>query len=405
MPLKIVHISTVDLSIRYLILDLLKYLQQRGYDVRGICAPGDLIAQIEAAGVHVITVPMTRRITPGRDVIALIRLIGVLRRERPTIVHTCTPKANLLGQWAAWLARVPLRVGSVLGFLFTEETTAMKRAVFILIERLSFLNCQTVFYLTDGFRELATQTGMVPARKAVSLKRGMGTDTRRFAPSPDPSSATAFRREWRIPADAFVVGFIGRLVREKGLIELFQAIAAVRQRVPNVWLLVVGPSDVEKSDAVDPGVAAAYGIADISTFTGSQSDTVAMYRMMDIFALPTYREGVPWVNVEAQSMGLPIVTTNIPGTKPTLEPGRTGFVVPVKDAEALAAAILRLATDPALCRQMGEAARERAVAQLDQRITFAQIEEEYSRLLRELSVDLPIRGSSATDSKDASGLT
>src|SRR3989442_347401 len=114
--------TTVDLSLRFLIFDCIKYLRARGFAVVGVCAPGAYVADVEKAGIRVVAIPMTRRMTPLRDLRSLLRLISLFRKERPAILHTHTPKANLLGQWAGWLTRVPVRIASVHGLYFTPMT-------------------------------------------------------------------------------------------------------------------------------------------------------------------------------------------------------------------------------------------------------------------------------------------
>lgn len=381
----VIHITTVDLSMRFLIFDSLKDLQSKGYEVEGICAPGDLLSQVEAEGIHVIPVPMTRRITPLKDLRALIELVRVLRREKPDLVHTHTPKANLLGQWAALMAGVPRRVSTVHGFLFNPEHAGAARVIGSYIERLSAWPSHVVFHYTDGAAQVASSLKLAAPEKIHSLQRGIGIDIRRFPfERCDGNCPTrqAARAAMGIPQNAVVAGFAGRMVGEKGLRELFEAFAIARKQVPQLRLMVVGEPDLDKPDAIAPEEAQKYGIADGCIFTGFRSNMPEMYRLMDFFVLPSYREGLGLVNVEAQCVGLPVITSDIVGARHTVEPEVTGLLVPPRNVPDLAQALVRLAENADLRRQMGEKGAERARQIFDRRLTFAQVEAEYVRLLR-----------------------
>lgn len=382
-PPSVVQITTVDLSLRFLVFSLMQYLRSRGYHLAGLCAPGTYVSEVEEVGIRVITVPMTRRITPIQDLRCLVQLVRVLRREKPDIVHTHTPKANLLGQWAARIAGVPIRVCTIHGFYFTPHTPLSRRLLFQPIETASTLFPQRVFLVNQEDMNTARALHICRPEKIRLLRGGLGIDVTHFDPgSLDPETVERKRRELGLPDDAIVVGFVGRLVREKGLPELFEAFREVAAEVPNLWLLVVGPYDLDKPDSLNPGSAREYGIADRSLFTGMRTDTVDLYGLMDIFVLPSHREGMPGVAMEAQSMGVPVITTDARGCREAVIPGETGLIIPVRDAAALAGAIRALACAPDMRIRMGRAGRRLALEQFDQRKIFAVVEREYVELLR-----------------------
>src|SRR5262249_32539227 len=184
-----------------------------------------------------------------------------------------------------------------------------------------------------------------------------------------------------IAEDAPVVGFVGRLVAEKGIGELLAAARTVRARWPGARFLLVGMLDLEKPDHVTPQVAERLGLGDACVFTGMRQDMPELYRAMDVFALPSYREGFPRAPMEAAAMRLPCVVTDVRGCRQAVAHGRNGLLVPVGDAGALAEALLALLGDPELARRLGEEGWRRAVAEFDERRVSAQVLAEYERLL------------------------
>jgi glycosyltransferase involved in cell wall biosynthesis len=189
------------------------------------------------------------------------------------------------------------------------------------------------------------------------------------------------RLELGIADGEWVVGFVGRLVAEKGLLELFAAMAKIRGRAP-VRLLLVGGDDPEKPDGIGLAEARRLGIADLCTFAGVRQDMPAVYGAMDVFVLPSHREGFPRAPMEASAMGVPCVVTDIRGCRQVVTSGRNGFLVPVNSPAALAEAVLRILQDDALARRLGSEGRRRALAEFDERRVFATVLAEYERLLQ-----------------------
>lgn len=383
---KVVCITTVDLSLRFLVFDHLKHLVETGYTVVAVSAPGPYLAEVAQAGITTIPVPMSRRITPFRDLVALWRLVRLLHREKPEIVHTHTPKANLLGQWAAFLSGCRRRISTVHGFYFTPETPALKQALFRLTEHLSALPSHVVFLINREDMETAVRLRIVRGDKVRLLEGGLGIDLRRFHAEGAPAAERARHREGLgIPADALVVGYVGRLVEEKGVLDLFAAFRQVLAREPRAFLLMVGPYDAAKPDAIRPDTAAKYGIGDRTLFTGMRLDTVDLYRAMDVFVLPSHREGLPISAMEAQAMRLPVVTTDARGCREVIVPGETGLLVPPRDPDALAEALLRLLHDKELRSRLGANAQRYAAQQFDQRAAFQAFDKAYRAVVWHLA--------------------
>jgi glycosyltransferase involved in cell wall biosynthesis len=379
---KVVHMTTVDMSVRHLLLNQLLALRAAGFEVGAISAAGPDLGPVQAAGVPHWPVAFTRRMTPFRDLIAAFQIWRLCRRERFTIVHTHQVKAALFGQMAARLAGVPLVINTVHGFYFHEHTPPLKRRAWIALEKL----CATFsdVLLSQNREDIATavETGICDRGKIEHL--GNGIDVRRFDRSALPAEWLAkLRADLGIQEGVPVVGFVGRLVEEKGLLELFAAVAAIRSRVPGLRFLVVGPVDADMPDHLGPATAAQAGIGDITVFAGYRDDMPELYALMTVLVLPSHREGLPRSPMEASSMGVPIVATDIRGCREVVRPDQNGYLVPVRDAAALASAIERVLADSALAARLGARARELAVTDFDEQIIFGRVVRVYQRLLAE----------------------
>jgi glycosyltransferase involved in cell wall biosynthesis len=386
--LKIAHIATIDMSLRYLLLNQLRSLKQTGYEVVGISSYGKEVEAIKTAGVQHIPIKMTRNVTPFQDLIALSRLYRLIRREGFTIVHTHTPKPGFLGQLAARMAGVSIVVNTLHGFYFHNGMHPILRYFYIVMERIAARCSDVILSQNREDIETAIREGICRPEKIKYL--GNGIDMERFNPVNFPPEETIRKRpEIGLPIEALVVGYVGRLVKEKGLLELFEAARIIRERVPEVRFLIIGPEDTNKPDALTPHSAERYGVADICHFTGMRQDMPELYSLMNVLVLPSHREGFPRVPMEASAMKVPCVVTDIRGCRETVEHGRNGLLVPVGDVKALAAAIIELLTDREKARCTGEEGRRIALERFDERLVFEKVKSEYSRLLREKGLPVP----------------
>jgi glycosyltransferase involved in cell wall biosynthesis len=382
-PVKIAHVTTVDISLRYLLLNQLRSIRSAGYEVIGISAPGPNVAALDSAGVRHIPVPMTRNLTPLADLISLWHLYRAIRRERCTIVHTHTPKAGLLGQLAARLAGVPVIVNTVHGFYFHEHMHPNAQRFYIAMEKIA-ARCSDVI-LSQNAEDLQTavRKGICRPQKVKFL--GNGIDLTLFNPARVPAAdEIRCRQELQIAPDAPVVGFVGRLAaRRKGFLDFLSAAKAIAARRPKVRFLIAGDADSGKPDAVEPSAAADYGIADRCVFLGfrDNEELPLFYKLMNVLVLPSLFEGVPRVVMEASAMGTPSVVSDVKGNREAVERGRNGLLVPLGDVRSLTAAILRILDEPETAQHMSSEARRIATERFDERIVFEKIKSEYARLL------------------------
>lgn len=398
--IRIAHLTTVDISLRYLLLDQLRYLIEQGYDVTAISAPGRHVSALAAAGIRHIPVAMTRGLlTPRADIAALRTLTAIMRDEGFTIVHTHTPKGGLLGQLAARRAGVPIVVNTIHGYYFTDRDSSFVQWPYLLAERLAASYSDVIFFQNEEDLTTAQRRGLGHVAQWRYL--GNGIDLRRFDPGAvDPAQAAAFRDELGLPPGAPIVGFVGRLVKEKGILDLLEAMGHIRAAIPDVRLLIVGQLEPEKADAVVPSrlpPRLLHGVV----FAGEREQMPELYSLMTIVALPSYREGFPRVPMEASAMGIPCVVSDVRGCRQAVRPGCNGVFVRAGDVSGLAAAIRELLADPSMRRRMGELGREMARERFDQQVVFARVADEYARMLALRGLTEPDKSPGPTGSSES----
>jgi glycosyltransferase involved in cell wall biosynthesis len=389
--IKVAHITTIDGSLRSLLLNQLRTLKAAGYDVVGISSPGRDVRTLEAAGIRHIAVPMTRSVTPLDDLRSLVRLCRICRQERFTIVHTHNPKPGLLGQLAARLTGVPIVVNTVHGYYFHDQMPARARRFYILLEKIAGRCSDAILSQNQEDMETALKERICPASRIQHL--GNGIDLSTFDPDRiDAHEIDRVRKTLGIDANTAVVGFVGRLAaRRKGFLSFLAACRQVAARFRSVCFVIVGESDASKGDAVHPSIAQDYGIAEQCRFLGSRpnAELPGLYRLMNVLVLPSIFEGIPRAVMEAASMGVPAVVSDVKGNREAVEHGRNGLLVPFGDVDALADAIAQLLADPAKARALGSEGYRLARERFDERIVFQKVMHEYSRLLRLKGLTVP----------------
>jgi glycosyltransferase involved in cell wall biosynthesis len=366
---------------------LVSHLRIAGFQPTLLSSPGaNLVATAQEEEVSSIAVPMEREIAPLEDLISLWKLYRTIRRIGPDIVDASTPKAGLLVGLAAWLARVPCRVYSLNG-LRLETAWGIKRSILWLTEWLTCACASQVLCVSPSLRERAVTLKLVPRAKTVVLEKGgCGVNLERFArKNPHSAEVNALRYRIGIPDGAPVVGFVGRFVHDKGIRQLIEAFEMLRKTHPELRLLLLG--DFETGNPVEPDVRRYIESNAKIIRPGFVSDSAPYYALMNVLALPTYREGFPQVSLEAQASGVPLVTTTATGAVDSVIDGVTGTLVPVADSHELAAAIEKLLGDPELCSRMGKAGRERVERDFRTEIIW----EAKVQLYRELISQTPLR--------------
>jgi len=382
--LMLVHVTTVPETLGFL-RGQLRFMQSRGFAVHVITAPGTALTRFAAEECVIPhAIPMRRRITPLGDIAALARLVRRLRALKPDIVHSSTPKGGLLGTVAARIAGVPLVVYHVRGLAYTG-LRGFQRRLLKLTERTACALAHRVICVSESVRRELIDDGIGDTSKlkvlASGSSNGVAAETR-FNPAQfSAEKRKALRREFGLPMDAIVIGFVGRLVKDKGVVELADAWAKTAQRYPGAWLLVVG--EWEDRDAVPGRIRRELVGHPRVKMVGERLDVAQFYAMMDVVVLPTYREGFPNVPLEAAAMQLPVVGTSVTGCVDAVRDEETGLLVPVADSNALFHAISRYLDDDQLRVAHGRSARERVLREFTPETVWQALHTEYVALLAE----------------------
>ncbi len=357
---RIVLIATAPEAIVIFLSEQIRLLIAHGYEVHTISSPGvERLAGYPALESDHHEIAMRRPMRPLADAIALYRLWRLLLEVRPNLVHTHTPKAGLLGMLAATFAGIPSRIYTVNGLPILVQRF-WSRIVLGLTERLACALATEVLCVSRSARRILIGSGLCVSRKCRVLGDGgsHGVDTLKFSKAAHgASSRAAIRKRYGIPADALVVGYIGRIVPAKGMNELALAWQMLREKFPQLRLFLCGycePDHPINSNLLqnlrrDPRVH----------FTADRvADMPPIFAALDINVLPTYCEGLPNVVLEASAMSVPTVATRVPGCVDTIRHGITGLLVKPKDAVALAGALQYLVENPGCRERMGIAARK-----------------------------------------------
>jgi glycosyltransferase involved in cell wall biosynthesis len=379
---EIVHVTTTDMSLDWLLRPQLEAFAAAGYVVVGASAVTPGAGHVEAlrdSGIeHVELGHLHRSMAPGADLRALRELHSLFRRRRPLVVHTHNPKPGVLGRLAARAAGVPVVVNTVHGLYAQPGDTLRRRAGVYALERIAATCSHVELVQNPEDVDTLVHTLHVPESRVTLL--GNGVDLDRFDPAHlDPGARGQLRRELGVAPDEILCGVVGRLVWEKGYREVFAAAGELRRRAPRVRVVVIGPTEPGKADAVDPHAIVEAERAGV-VFAGTRHDMEKCYAAMDLFVLASYREGFPRSAMEAAAMGLPVVMTDIRGGRQVVDHEVTGLLVAVGDAPALADAIARLAGDADQRVRYAAAARVKAVAEFDQQRVIDITLDAYARL-------------------------
>ncbi len=389
-PPKVACLATDPITALHLMAGQLSYLKQRGFDVTLIASPGaDLEATAQREGVRVIPVPMSREITPLDDWRSLWNLTRVLRDLKPDIVNAGTPKAGLLGMLAATWSGVPIRFYTLRG-LRMETATGLRRLLLTSTERIAAACAHQVICVSPSLRRAFIEHRIGATEKAIVLGGGSsnGVDTDRFASTPERrAEALELRRSMGIPPEARVIGFVGRLTRDKGISELIEVYANLLSEFDDLHLLLVG--GFEEGDPLSAQLRDEIWAHPYIHITGFVNDTAAYYPVFDLLVFPSHREGLPNVPLEAASAGLPTAGFAATGTIDAVQDGVTGTLVPVGDVTGLTAVVRRYLTDSSWLSEHGQNARRRVQSDFRREVIWQQLAELYNTELHRRGLPCP----------------
>ena len=407
---KILHVTTVTHTLHFLIGQI-SYMQSAGFKVEtasSVDPAGDekLAFFLQHEDVPHTAIEISRALTPLRDLVSVWKLWRHLRKIRPEIVHAHTPKAGLIAMLASLLAGVPIRVYHIHGLRFST-LKGWKRWLVIACEKGTCRMATRILCVSQSAREEAARCRLARRDRIKVLRSGSinGLDaTGRFDPNRVDEHATQqLRQSLGIDKSDVVIGFIGRLVRDKGIEELVAAFQELRQQLSaqekQIHLLLVG--DFESQDPVNQRTRSAIEQHAAIHRLAYDPETPKLYAAMDIFCLPSYREGLPYVSLEAAAMRLPVITTDATGCVDGVEDGVTGTCVSVGNREALAAAMRRYVEDRGLRLWHGNAGRRRILQEFAPTDIWEALFAEYVEALEMVNLATPNRSRARPVSKAA----
>lgn len=376
---KVIRISTIPLSLDLLLQGQLKMLAET-YEVLAVSSPGEALEKVaKREGVRTCAIPMERHIAPLKDLMALIRLIALFRKEKPQIVHSLTPKAGLLAMMAARLCRIPVRIHTFTGLIF-PSTTGWKQRLLIATDRLT---CACATYINpegNGVKK-DLERFHITQRALHLIGNGNinGIDLTCFDRTPEVmEKAKTYRDD-----TCFVFCFVGRLVHDKGIDELVSAFVRLQQEFRNCRLWLVGNFESEL-DPVTPETEAYIHRHPAIKFMGWQEDIRPFLAAADAFVFPSYREGFPNVVLQAGAMGLPCIVTDINGCNEIIEDGRNGVIIPSHDSECLYRAMRNFISSPLFAEQLAQNARLRIAQRYDRRMLWEALRKVYQEQISNL---------------------
>lgn len=390
MTIKVCELCAVDFTLKRFLLPLIDGMEAKGWSVTSVCSEGTYVGDMRKDGYTITTIPISRSANPIAHLRSIVELVKYFRREKFDVLHVHTPIAGVVGRIAGRIAGVPLVIFTAHGFYFHEGMSFPKRMFHIALEWVLGGLTDFLFTVSEEDAVTAAKLKIMPVDRVMAI--GNGVNMERFNPDAVVNAIDA-RAALSIPDDAFVIGFIGRMVREKGIVELLQAAEKIARQHSHVYFLLIGDrlaSDHNASiDGYLHGVAGRLGNKLI--LTGLREDIPQLLAAMDVFCLPSYREGLPVSIIEAMMMAKPIVATNIRGSREEVVEGETGFLVPARDADALALALERCVSDAEMAHEMGMAGRVRAMRLYEEKKNIQMQMNQISALLNKADGDRDIR--------------
>lgn len=372
---RLAHLWSHDLGIPAS-LPFCEPLLARGWDITFYCPGGPHVAAALARGMRHVPLPLSgRRIEPIADARGSAALWRMLRRERYDVVHTHNIKVGLVGRVVAAAARAPVVVHTLHGLAYGLDTPLLKRAAHAAAERVANLGCDAILSQSEEDLRTLVESGGAPAEKLVWI--GNGIDLGRFNAAA-AAQRDAARAELGLASDDVLFLSAGRLVREKGFVELFEAAALARDR--RVRVAVAGPLDPDKPDAIPADLLEA-ARANRVVLLGERRDMPRLYAAADVVTLLSWREGMPRVLMEGAAMGKCLLASDARGCREIVRSDANGVKVPVRDVQAIARALDALAGDPARRAAAGAHNAVEAAERYDIRKAVARVTAVYDRLL------------------------
>lgn len=384
---KILRITTVPESLKILLKGQHKFMSANGFEVIGVSSAGSALYEVsKEEGIRVIEIEMSRKITPFNDILSVYNLYKVIKKEKPLIVHSHTPKAGIVAMLAAKIANVPIRLHTVAG-LPLMEAKGFKRKLLNFVEKLTYDCATNVYTNSKGLYDFIVNEELVSPMKIKVIANGSsnGIDTSYFdSEKISEEQRNEIRKNLNIKKTDFIFVYVGRLVGDKGINELIEAFLKINDC--NVKLLLVGWAEPDldplKKQTIDE-INRNHNIISV----GFQKDVRMYFAISHCLVFPSYREGFPNVVMQSGSMGLPSIVSNINGCNEIIEEGVNGTIIAPKEIDSLFLAMQKLVNDLEWRNKLASNAKNKIVSSFEQKLVWGAILNEYKGLLIEKNIE------------------
>ncbi len=382
---KIIRITTVPQSLRTLLKGQHHFMSEQGFEVVGVSSSGKELQEVATnEEIRVQAIEMSRKITPFQDLKSLWQMYCFLKKEKPQIVHSHTPKAGIIGMLASKLAGVPHRLHTIAG-LPLMEATGIKRIILNVVEKLTYACATKIYPNSKGLYDFIVEEKFTSKDKLKIIANGSsnGIDTEHFNPNQiSEQQKQDLKKSLNICDKDFIFIFVGRLVGDKGINELVLAFQQVKEQSnKSVKLLLVGTEERELDPLQSETIKCIDNDKNILA-VGYQNDVRPYFAIADCLAFPSYREGFPNVVMQAGAMGLPSIVSNINGCNEIIEQNKNGLIISAKDADELNKAMFNILEDEKLYKHLKSNSREMIVSRYQQSVVWNALLEEYNQLLK-----------------------
>ncbi|MFY4749228.1 glycosyltransferase family 4 protein [Aliarcobacter butzleri] len=374
---KLIIITTVPMSLATLLKGQAKYLSSY-FDVKLVTSFSEKNQEIsKAEGVELKSIDMTRQITIIKDLRALIELYKYFKNQKPDIVYTFTPKAGLLGMMASFLSRVPVRIHNIVGMPLMEAT-GKKFILLKFIERLTYFFSTNLFCNSFGLKKFINENLTKKDVKVIAQGSINGVDTEFFKNTKTLDEKELIRDKFKIDKKDFVITFVGRIVKDKGINELIEAFVNLSKKHNNLKLFLVGDYEEHLNPIKNENKILIDSLDSIIT-VGFQNDIRDFLSITDLFVLPSYREGLPNSLIEAGSFGIPLLATNINGCNEIIDDGITGILIEKKSVKNLEEGIDKLIEDKELYSSIKLKVRDRIIEKYERKFFWNELKNEIKK--------------------------
>ncbi|MGK7376259.1 glycosyltransferase family 4 protein [Planococcus sp. 1R117A] len=378
---KVIQAVTVSESL-YFMKGQLKYLAKCGYDIKAMSSNGSYVAKFEKQEeTRVLLIEMEREISLLKDFKSLVKCIRIIRKEKPDIVNASTPKAGLIVTLAAYICRVPIRIYTLRG-LRMETTSGLKRQILVAAEKVAAGASTHCLAVSDSLKSRIAEFGIAPIEKISVLGKGSGDgfNIAEFQKTAEvEETIKANRKKYGLTEEHVVLGFVGRMTKDKGITELIDSFLALHKTHPNLRLLLIG--DYEMADPVEERIQKEIKENPYIIHTGYQGNPVPFYHMMDVFVFLTKREGFGNVAIEAALSKVPVIAANVTGAKNTIVDGKTGFLADPENPLDILEKLELLILAPEIRRQMGEQGYNWAIENFSNQVMWKELDRYYQTCL------------------------